>query len=117
MQIIDDSRVNVEVTNIVDIMKNTINSYKNNNQNEIDRIHTLLEKRKKVIKRMINKRGDENLLIGTMLNNNAMQDLQIEKLLSGISDFDLMLDMLDNYEYDIVKMISTNTTYTTVIYV
>jgi curved DNA-binding protein CbpA len=98
LQLIEQTDENI--TDIVKAMRNTININKANNELEINTIRARITKREKVIARMIRTDGGDNILTTFISTDNVRQKAQLEAFLTGINDFNKMLQMLEDYVYN-----------------
>jgi molecular chaperone DnaJ len=100
-QIVNNDDYNENTTDILVLVRKNVTSNKDANQAAVNRAEVLSAKRGRVVTRLTKKNSEENDLCGMLLTANANQRNQIDRLRDAIVDFDKMLSILDDYNYDV----------------
>lgn len=99
LQVIEQT--DIDSVNLLEVMRLTIISNRNNNESEANKVRTRIKKRERTIARMVKKNGGDNILVSLMESDNKRQQAMLDGLITGVSDFNKMLTMLEDYVYNL----------------
>ena len=120
LNLIDIDTVNVDNTDLLDVIKRRINDNIVASKIEINKLQKRIKKRKKTIKNIFKKNKDmdnDNLLIVILNGDTDNLQSNIGRIESGITELNLMLSVLDEYGYNLpTPPVTTNVINTTATY-